>query len=111
MARVSSNASSEKGKRKVQTDADAKRKAVKLVISHLKKKVSKDFMGSEHIHKWIEEMEELLKKPEFEFIEYVQMRKDLNDVIERTLDEEMRFKLRDSWYSLGRALDKKAKKQ
>ena len=39
------------------------------------------------------------------------MRRKLNDVIERTLDEEMRFKIRDSWYSMGRALDKKAKRR
>jgi hypothetical protein len=37
------------------------------------------------------------------------MRKQLNDLIERTLDEEIRFKLRDSWYSFGKALDKKVK--
>ncbi|TYQ16288.1 UNVERIFIED_CONTAM: hypothetical protein Cloal_2813 [Acetivibrio alkalicellulosi] len=104
------NGSSEKGSKKVQTDADVKKKAVKLVISHLKKKVSKDYVGSDHIQEWIEQMEGILKKSEFDFVEYVQMRKNLNDVIERTLDEEMRFKLRDSWYSFGRALDKKVKK-
>ena len=109
MAKADSNKSPEKRKRKVQTDEDVKRKAVKLVVSHMKKKVAKEFLGSQHINEWIEEMEELLKKPEFEFVEYVQMRKKLNDVIERILEEEMRFKLRDSWYSLGRALDKKAK--
>lgn len=109
MAKADSNKSPEKRKRKVQTDEDVKRKAVKLVVSHMKKKVAKDFLGSQHINEWIEEMEELLKKPEFEYVEYVQMRKKLNDVIERILEEEMRFKLRDSWYSLGRALDKKAK--
>mgnify|MGYP000545170602 CR=1 FL=1 len=99
-----------KGKtRKELTDYDVKRKAVKLVITHLKKKVEKDYMGREHILKWIEEMEELLSKPEFEMVEYFEMRRKLNDVIERTLDEEMRYKLRDSWYSLGRALDKKVK--
>lgn len=108
MAKVSSNEDSKK--KKVQTDEDVKRKAVKLVVSHMKKKVSKEFIGSGHINKWIEEMEELLKEPEFEFAEYVQMRKELNGVIERIFDEEMRFKLRDSWYSLGRALDKKAKR-
>ncbi|NLI58636.1 MAG: hypothetical protein GX387_08965 [Clostridium sp.] len=109
MAKADSNKTSVERKRKVQTDEDVKRKAVKLVVSHMKKKVAKEFLGSQHINEWIEEMEELLKKPEFEFVEYVQMRKKLNDVIERILEEEMRFKLRDSWYSLGRALDKKAK--
>lgn len=110
MARVSSNEKPENKKRKVQTDEDVKRKAVKLVIAHMKKKVSKDFVGSKHINEWIEEIEELLKKPEFEYVEYVKKRKELNDAIERILDAEMRCKLRDSWYSLGRALDKKAKR-
>ncbi|HOJ11516.1 MAG TPA: hypothetical protein PK733_13120 [Clostridiales bacterium] len=95
--------------KKVQTDFDVKRKAVKLVITHLKKKVSKEYMGREHINNWIAEMEELMSKPDFDMVEYIDMRKKLNDVIERTLDEEMRYKIRDSWYSLGRALDKKVK--
>jgi len=97
--------------RKVQTDIDVKRKAVKLVITHLKKKVSNEFIGKEHISNWVAAMEELLNKPEFDVIEYFEMRKKLNDVIERTLDEEMRYKIRDSWYSLGRALDKKVKRR
>ncbi|HOJ12281.1 MAG TPA: hypothetical protein PK733_17070 [Clostridiales bacterium] len=95
--------------KKVQTDADVKKKAVKLVITHLKKKVAQEYMGKEHIDNWISEMDEVLSKPEFDIVECFEMRKKLNDVIERTLDEEMRFKIRDSWYSLGRALDKKAK--
>ncbi len=110
MDRLSSNSSSSKSGKKVQTDIDVKRKAVKLVIYHLKKKVSKGYVGSEHIQEWIEEMEKLLEKPEFDLVEFVQMRRKLNDIIERTLDEEMRFKLRDSWYSFGRALDKKVKR-
>lgn len=98
--------------KKVQTDVDVKRKAVKLVISHLKKKVpNSEFIGSEHINSWIYEMETLLEKPEFNLIQYIEMRKNLNDVIERTLDEETRFKLRDSWYSMGKALDKKVKQK
>lgn len=110
MDRVGSNSSSGKASKKVQTDIDVKRKAVKLVIYHLKKKISKGFVGSEHIQKWVEEMEDLLEKTEFDLVEFVQMRRNLNDIIERTLDEEMRFKLRDSWYSFGRALDKKVKR-
>lgn len=98
--------------RKVQTDIDVKRKAVKLVVAHLKKKLPEsEFIGSEHILGWIDEMEKLLEKPEFTLIEYIQMRRNLNDVIERTVDEETRFKLRDSWYSLGKALDKKVKQK
>lgn len=97
--------------KKVQTDIDVKRKAVKLVMAHLKKKLPKDFIGSEHITGWIADMEKIMEKPEFNLIEYIEMRKNLNDIIERTLDEELRFKLRDSWYSLGKALDKKVKQR
>jgi len=96
---------------KIQTDADIKRKAVKLVISHIKKKVSSEYIGSEHIHEWVADMEKLLEKQDFNIIEYIEMRRNLNDVIERTLDEETRFKLRDSWFSLGKALDKKVKQK
>lgn len=97
--------------KKVQTDADVKKKAVKLVISHMRKKVTEEFVGSEHIMGWISDMENLLEKPEFNLVEYIEMRRNLNDVIERTVDEETRFKLRDSWYSLGKALDKKVKQK
>lgn len=98
--------------KKVQTDNDVKRKATKLVVAHLKKKLPEgDFIGKDHITNWIGEMEELLLKEEFTLIEYIQMRRSLNDVIERTVDEELRFKIRDSWYSLGKALDKKVKRR
>ena len=97
--------------KKILTDIDVKRKAVKLVISHLKKKLSKEFIGSDHVNEWISEMEKSLEKQEFIVLEYIKMRKNLNDVIERTMDEEIRFKLRDSWYSLGKALDKKLKQK
>lgn len=99
-----------KGTKKVQTDIDVKRKAVKLVIAHLKKKVAVDFMGSDIVNEWIENMEKLLEKPEFNLVEYIEMRREFNDIIERVLEEEIRYKLRDSWYSLGKALDKKAKR-
>jgi len=98
--------------KKVQTDTDVKRKAVKLVVAHMKKKIASfNFIGSEHVLEWIDEMEKLLEKPEFTVLEYIQMRRSLNDVIERTMDEPVRFKLRDSWYSLGKALDKKVKQK
>ena len=103
------NGDSSKANSKIITDAEVKRKAVKLVISHMKKKVSQEFVGADHVNEWITDMDKLLESSEFELVEYIQMRKQLNDVIERTLDENMRFKLRDSWYSLGRALDKKVK--
>lgn len=99
-----------KGTKKVQTDSDVKRKAVKLVIAHLKKKVAVNFMGSDNVNEWISNMEALLDKPEFNLVEYIEMRREFNDIIERIVEEEIRYKLRDSWYSLGRALDKKAKR-
>ena len=93
------------------TDADVKRKAVKLVVAHLRKKLPEDsFIGSDNIVNWIERFEELLEKPEFVVSEYYDMRRELNDIIERTVDEDLRFKFRDSWFSLGKALDKKVKK-
>lgn len=98
-----------KESKRIKTDADIKKKAVKLVIVHLKKKLSRDFVGSENIKEWIEQMEEILAKPDFDISEYIAMRRKLNDIIERTMEEEIRFKLRDSWYSMGKALDKKAK--
>ena len=97
--------------KKVMTDADVKKKAVKSVVAHIRKKIDREFEGQEHILRWLEEMEALLEKEGFEKPDYIQMRKDLNDVIERTLDGDMRLRLRDSWYSFGKALDKKVKKQ
>ena len=93
------------------TDADVKRKAVKLVVSHLVKKLPEDnYPGSENMLSWIARIEDLLEKPEFVLSEYYDMRRELNDVIERTtFSEDLRFKIRDSWFSLGKALDKKAK--
>ncbi len=97
--------------KKVLTDADVKKKAVKLVLMHLKRKVTREYLGIENLREWIANMEELLKKEEFNLAEYIEMRRELNDIIERTLDEEIRFKLRDSWYSMGRALDKKVQQR
>jgi hypothetical protein len=92
------------------TDADVKRKAVKLVVAHLRKKLPQElFIGSDSILSWLERFEELIEKPEFVASEYYDMRRELNDIIERTVDEELRFKFRDSWFSLGKALDKKIK--
>lgn len=98
--------------KKVQTDIDVKRKAVKLVIAHMKKKLPKgEFLGDEYIFEWLADIDKLLEKEEFVLIEYHSMRKRLNEVIERIVDEEIRFGLRDSWYSLGKALDKKVKQR
>jgi hypothetical protein len=96
--------------KKLLTDIDVKKKAVKLVIAHLKKKITSEFAGKEHALEWIDEIEELLEQEEFVVSEFYAKRRELNDVIERTLDEEMRYKLRDSWLSLGKALDKKLKR-
>ena len=97
--------------KKIKTDVDVKRKAVKLVISHLKKKVPKDFIGAKHLEEWVTDIENLLNKPEFIMKEYIEMRKSFTDVIESSPDEEIRFKLRDSWFSMGKALDKKVKQK
>lgn len=96
--------------KKVLTDIDVKRKAVKLVISHLKKKLADNKTNKVNIDLWISQVEELLAKDEFVIKDYIEIRKDLNDIIERTMDEDVRFKLRDSWYSFGKALEKKVKK-
>jgi len=107
-----SGAREKKKARKVLTDNDVKRKAVKLVIAHLKRKLPEyDFSGKQEILGWIDGMEELLAKEEFVMLDYIQMRRSLNDIIERTFDEELRFKLRDSWYSMGKALDKKVRQR
>ena len=95
--------------KKIVTDFDVKRKAVKLVISHLKKKLFTTDNNRTSIDLWIEQVEKLLKQEEFVVRDYIEIRKDLNDIIERTMDEETRFKLRDSWYSFGKALEKKVK--
>lgn len=98
-----------KGTEKHLEELEVKRKAVKLVVAHLKKKVTKEYMGIQYLIGWLEEMDELLKKEEFDIKEYYAMRRQLNSVIESTMDGEMRTKLRNSWYSLGKALDKKVK--
>ncbi len=95
--------------KRIQTDTDVKRKAIKQVVAHLKKKITSDYVGSENLKGWLIEIEDILAKEEFDIKDYIYARKSLNDIIERTLDEEIRFRLRDSWYSLGKALEKKAK--
>lgn len=96
--------------KKPQTDNDVKKKAVKHVISHLKKKIPEDeFSAKESLNDWITKIEEILKQDEVALSEYVEKRKELNEIIERVIDDEFRFKLRDSWYSLGKAMYKKAK--
>lgn len=95
--------------KKIQTDTDVKRKAIKQVVLHIRKKITTEYVGSESLMEWIAQIEEILKRDEFAIKDYIKARKELNDIIERTLDEQMRFKLRDSWFSLGKAMEKKAK--
>lgn len=97
--------------KKIMTDADVKKKAVKSVVAHIRKKIEGAFEGDQYILEWLERMEALLEKEGFDKAEYMEMRKELNDVIERTIDGDMRLRFRDSWYSFGKALDKKVKKQ
>lgn len=99
--------------KKVQTDEYAKKKAVKLVVLHIKKKMEEASGGEAHeLDKWFEEMEMLINLPEenFDIHTYYDMRRQLNDHIDCVYDVNLRYKLRDSWISFGKALDKKAKK-
>ncbi len=98
--------------KKVQTDEYAKKKAVKIVVLHIKKKLEEVGEEALEFEKWFENMDELLAMPEenFDIHKYYDMRKQLNDHIDCIYDVNLRYKLRDSWISFGKALDKKAKK-
>ncbi|MBP5427525.1 MAG: hypothetical protein J6Y29_06555 [Clostridiales bacterium] len=96
--------------KEVNIDILAKRKAVKLVITHLKKKLNSfGQINNDPLDKWINKVEDLLGKDEFVLRDFFEVKKDLNDIIERTMDPDLRFKLRDSWVGFGKALEKKAK--
>jgi hypothetical protein len=95
--------------KKIQTDSDIKKKAIKQVVLHIRKKITTEYIGSENLMEWIAQIEGILTRDEFDIKDYIKARKELNDIIERTLDEQMRFKLRDSWFSLGKAMEKKAR--
>ena len=43
-----------------------KKKAAKLVVAHLRKKITSDYMGKQYLVGWLDEMEELLQKEEFD---------------------------------------------
>ena len=96
-----------------QTDEHAKKKAVKLVVLHIKKKLEEAGEEAHEFDKWFDSMETLLEKDESDFNlqEYYDMRRSLNNHIDCIYDVSLRYKLRDSWISFGKALDKKAKKQ
>ena len=91
------------------TDDDVKRKALKSVLMHMRKKLPENFENQEHFDEWAAEVEVLLEKEDFDKASFYGARKKLNDIIERTVDGETRIKLRDSWFSMGKALDKKIK--
>lgn len=94
-------------KKKEMTDADLQKKSVKLVVMHLKKKVDPDAAGIDRLLVWLGEMEELLEKDGFDRVVYMNMRKQLYEAIEWVFDVDLRHKLRNSWYSYGKAMDKK----
>lgn len=91
------------------SEGEVRHKAVRLVVAHLKKKVTAEFAGIEYLAAWLDEMDALLLEEDFDIREYHRMRKELNSVIESVPDEAMRTSLRNSWYSMGKALEKKAK--
>lgn len=96
--------------KKIQTDEDIKRKAVKLVVCHMKKKLEELNEEGHILDKWIVDIEAILLEEEFDLHVYHDMRRKLNDAIDCVYDVDLRYRLRDSWISMGKALDKKAKK-
>lgn len=97
--------------KRVQTDVELKKKAIKLVLSHIKKKIPEQGTNiEENLKNWILEMECLLQKDGFQVSEYVDMRKNLNELIESVSEDAFRYKLRDSWFSFGKAMYKTPKR-
>lgn len=91
-------------------DAELQKKSVKSVVFHLKKKVDPGAAGIDRVCVWLADMDALLAQDGFNRGEYLEMRKKLNDAIEWVFDVELRHKLRNSWYSFGKAMDKKVPK-
>ncbi len=89
-------------------DAALQKKSIKLVVMHLEKKFDPETPGIGNVLIWLEEMNELLDREEYVKANYIKMRKKLYDAIEWVPDTEIRHKLRNSWYSFGKALEKKA---
>lgn len=94
-------------KKKVITDADLQKKSVKLVVVHLRKKIDPKAAGIDRVCRWLDEMELLLARDGFDRGEYLSMRQQLYEAIEWVFDVDLRNKLRNSWYSYGKAMDKK----
>lgn len=103
----SDSKSIKKGNIKEITDSELQKKSVKLVVLHMRRKIEDDIIGINHVLDWLNEMNQLLSKEDFVRAEYMEMRRKLNEAIERVMDVEMRSKLRNSWYSYGKALEKK----
>lgn len=98
--------------KKLQTDEYTKKKAVKLVVLHIKKKLEEASEEAHILDQWFKDMENLLnkKEEEFDIHKYYEMRRKLNDLKDCIYDIDLRYKLGDSWISFGKALDKKAKR-
>lgn len=101
---------SKKRKREI-TDADLQKKSVKLVVVHLKKKIDEKEPGINQVIDWINRMDKILEKDDFDRSEYLEMRKQLYNAIEWVFDADVRAKLRSSWYSFGKAMEKKVPKK
>lgn len=89
-------------------DAMLQKKTVKSVVMHLERKIDTETAGIGNLLSWLDEMKALLAQEEYVKAEYIKMRKKLYDAIEWIPDTETRHKLRNSWYSFGKALEKKA---
>lgn len=101
------NAVVRRKRKKEITDADLQKKSVKLVVMHLKKKIDEDEPGINQVIDWMNKMEKILEKEDFDRSEYLEMRKQLYNAIEWVFDADVRAKLRSSWYSFGKAMEKK----
>ncbi|MBN2557656.1 MAG: hypothetical protein JXB33_02750, partial [Clostridia bacterium] len=66
--------------KKVQTDEYAKKKAIKLVVLHIRKKLEEAGEEARALEKWFTDMETLLeqKDEDFEIHKYYEMRRSLN---------------------------------
>ena len=89
-------------------DAALQKKSVKLVVMHLEKKIDPATPGIGNLLEWLDSMKSLLEEEDFVKPAYIEMRKKLYDAIEWIPDVEIRHRLRNSWYSYGKALEKKA---
>lgn len=110
-AKSGDNAVVSKKRKKELTDADLQKKSVKLVVMHLKKKVDPNEPGITSVLEWLDTMDAILEKDEFDRAEYLEMRRQLYNAIEWVFDADVRASLRRSWYSFGKAMDKKVPKK